>query len=235
MAGGCCSSDALLSEPMPLRRGLKPKPNAYAHRGSGRWPKGSVRQLTAQEKLNDTAGDVLAVVHFVKRLAMKLDDRRMERSIYKVAKDANVNPQTLNNFIDGETWGDVAIIYRLERGLNEALWSHDHLSPTPRPRDYLAPGHHWPDGELKPGTPPHVHFTKQLAVELNNIRGENSSQWLAYQTQCDETAVIDFLAGETFEDIEFIFRIEHALKKTLWSHDHLTAEWTDRINDSEQT
>ena len=205
---------------MPTRRGLQPKPSDYL--GHGVWPTGSLRKLTRQEKYDDWSGDVLDVVRFVKTLAMKLEERRESESIYKMANDANVHPLTLANFIRGKTWGDVVIIFRLERGIKEALWSHDHLPPSPRPCDHLANGHDWPEGELKPGTPPHVHFTKQLAAKLQEICDTETVAGVAEYADYDEEAIIDFLNGETWADIEFIFRLEHALNAKLWSHDHLS-------------
>ena len=100
---------------MPTRRGLQPKPSDYL--GHGVWPTGSLRKLTNQEQYDDWSGDVLDVVHFVKTLAMKLEERRESESIYKMANNANVHPLTLANFIRGKTWGDVVIIFRLERGI----------------------------------------------------------------------------------------------------------------------
>ena len=204
---------------MPYRRGLQFRPNEYL--GHGDWPTGSLRQLTDQEKSWDWAGDVLDVVRFVKTLAMKLEERRKTESIYKMANDSNVHPLTIANFIRGQTWGDVVVIFRLERSIKEALWSHDHLPSSPRPCDHLAKGHDWPHGELKSGAPPHVHFTKQLATRLKEIC---DTQTVAYVADCadyDEEAIVDFLNGETWGDIEFIFRLEHALGANLWSHDRL--------------
>ena len=143
-AASRCRGDALLSEPMRRRRGLKRQPSLYLADGE-RWPRGRLRALTDEEKRTDEANDVLAVVRFVKSLAIRVEEKCKRETIYKVAKDANVNAQTVANFIDGETWGDVVVIFRLERGMKEALWSHGHVSaslrPRRRPRDYLIEGH----------------------------------------------------------------------------------------------
>lgn len=232
MAESRFSIGALLSEPMPYRRGLESKPSDYL--GHGVWPTGSLRELTDSEKRDDWSEDVLDVAHFVKKLAMKLEERREKESIYKMANDASVNPQTLANFIRGETWGDVVVIFRLERGIREALWSHDHLPPSPRPCDHLASGHDWPDGELKPGTPPHVHFTKQLAVKLQEICDAETVARVADCADYDEEAIIEFLNGETWGDVEFILRLEHALNAKLWNHDHLSPQQANMISGSKR-
>ena len=213
---------------MPHRRGLESKPTAYL--GKGDWPTGSLRELTDDER-EGWSEDALDVASFVKTLATKLEQRHKTESIYKMSNDSGVHPLTIANFIRGETWGDVVILFRLERGLKEALWSHDHLPPPPRPRDHLANGHHWPDGELKPGTPPHVHFTKQLAAELQDICNQKTLTKVADDTGYDKEAINEFLTGETWADIEFIFRVEQALNTKLWSHDHLPAQSTDTTND----
>lgn len=204
---------------MPPRRGLKINPSEFI--GHGVWPTGSLRALSLEEQHNDWAGDVLDVIHFVKTLAMKLEERRKTESIYKMANDANVHPLTLANFIRGKTWGDVIIIYRLERGIKEALWSHDHLPPPPRPCDHLAAGHDWPDGELRPEAPAHVHFTKQLAVKLQELCSIQTVATVAECADCEEEDITRFLRGETWGDIEFIFRLEQGIKEAVWSHDHL--------------
>ena len=226
------SRGALLSGPMPKRRGLKSKPSDYL--GDGDWPTGTLRELTDEEKNAWWTKDVPAIADFFKKLAMKLHERHKTESIYKMANDTHVSPQTITNYIRGETWGDVVAIFRLEQGLKEALWSHDHLPPPPQPRDHLADGGDWPDGELKPGTPPHVHFTKQLAVELQEICDNETVAAVADRAGCDTTAIKDFLTGKAWADIETIFRVEHALNTRLWRHDHLWPPWTETVNDSER-
>lgn len=213
---------------MPPRRGLRYRPRDYLE--SGYWPIGSLRELTEEEERENTAEDVLDVARFVKKLAMKIEEERAREPIYKVANNANVNPQTLDNFIRGKTWGDVVVLFRLERGLNAALWDHDHLSPSPRPRDYLTEGHRWPHGRLKPGTPPHVHFTKQLAVELQKVCAQEGPARVADYAGYHQGTIIEFLDGETFADVEFVFRVEHAFKTKLWSHNHLSQRWANRYD-----
>lgn len=223
-AASRCRGDALLSEPMRRRRGLKRQPSLYLADGE-RWPRGRLRALTDEEKRTDEANDVLAVVRFVKSLAIRVEEKCKRETIYKVAKDANVNAQTVANFIDGETWGDVVVIFRLERGMKEALWSHGHVSaslrPRRRPRDYLIEGHQFCGGTLRRGAPDAVHFVQQLAVRLLEACDEQSLQAVAESADVTKKAIIDFFIGETWGDVEFIFRLEHGLKKGLWSHDHL--------------
>ena len=237
MAASRCSGDALLSEPMRRRRGLQSQPRAYLAYGE-RWPRGRLRALTDEEKRNDKANDVLAVVHFVKSLAIRVEEKCRKETIYKVALDANVNAQTVANFLVGETWGDVVVIFRLERGMKEALWSHDHVSPSlqrkRRPCDYLIEGHQWPGGTLKKEAPHAVHFVQQLAAKLREICNEESLQAVAESADVTKEAIIDFLTGKTWGDVEFIFRLEHGLAKGLWSHDHLSPRWTNKISDSER-
>ena len=237
MAASRCSGDALLSEPMRRRRGLQRQPGAYLALGE-RWPKGRLRALTDEEKRDDKANDVLAVVRFVKRLAIRVEKKCDKETIYKVAQDANVNAQTVANFLNGETWGDVVVIFRLERGMKEALWSHDHLSPSAQrkrqPRDYLTEGQQWLGGTLKKDAPHAVHFVQQLAVRLREVCDEESLQAVAEHADVNEEAIIDFLTGKTWGDVEFIFRLEHGLEERLWSHDHLSPRWTNRTSDSER-
>lgn len=210
---------------MPRRRGLRSRPGRHLVPGQI-WPRGRLGALTPQEIRADTANDVLDVVNFVKGLAVRIEQKCKQESIYKVAQDANVNPQTVANFIQGDTWGDVVVIYRLERGLREALWTHGHvwanLRQKGRPRDYLTDDRQWPGGTLVRNAPAAVHFVRQLAAELRAyLWSGEPRQAVAENAGVDEKEILDFLRGDTWGDAEFIFRLERALNTRLWNHDHL--------------
>ena len=79
-----------------------------------------------------------------------------------------------------------------------------------------------------------MHFTKQLAVELQEICKDVTVAKVADHAGCDEKAIIGFLTGEPSAGVEFIFRVEHALEAKLWSHDHLSPQWVNSVNDSER-
>ena len=231
MVAGCCASGALLSEPMRRRRGLESRPSRYVAPG-GYWPTGKLKALTNEQKLADEANDVLDVVNFVKALALRIEQKCDEQTIYKVAKDANVNAQTVANFLHGRTWGDVVVIYRLERGLKEALWNHDHvqaaLRQKGRPRDHLIDARQWPRGILVYDAPDAVDFVQQLAERLDDLLysddllSEESLQAVAEDAGVHEKEILDLLRGDTWGDAELIFRLEQALDQKLWSHDHLS-------------
>ena len=101
---------------MPSRRNLDRQPSDYVVPGQ-EWPGGA---LIEESPL---------AVHFVKELAMELKLHCDERSVYAVAKGAEVNAQTIFNFLNGKTWGDVVVFFRLEHEIQQKIWSHDHLSP----------------------------------------------------------------------------------------------------------
>ena len=273
---------APLSELRNRRRGLDRRPKDYLASGE-RWPEGALQEPHAlheelktrlaeldrpgehrhneqelaelDDELATMATETLQVVRFVKELAIRLKQQCDNSSIYQVATGANVNPQTVTNFLNGETWGDVVVIFRLERAGDGPLWNYDHLSQPSRrnqasvavgpqlrrkrrPFDYLTAefrtySDSWPAGRLQRNTPHSVHFIKELATELQQLCDEESIDNVAEYSGIDVEEITDFLNGETWEDIEFIFRLEHALNERLWSHDHLSPRWANEIRRNE--
>lgn len=50
-----------------------------------------------------------------------------EMSVRYLAIDADLNPQTVHNILDGKTWPDLPTIHRLEYVLGERLWVNPRL------------------------------------------------------------------------------------------------------------
>ena len=120
------TSEPLLSMTMPLRRGLKPLPRNYVAKGQ-KWPHGNLG-----EKVPGVVEDVPGVVFFVQNIARKVKvevEENNDLSVKQLAKDAKVSMQTVYDFLNGDSWGTLTLIYSLERALEQSLWSRDHLSP----------------------------------------------------------------------------------------------------------
>ena len=120
------TSEPLLSMTMPLRRGLKPLPRNYVAKGQ-KWPHGNLG-----EKVPGVVEDVPGVVFFVQDIARKVKVEVEENdnlSVKQLAEDADVSMQTVYDFLNGDSWGTLTLIYSLERALQQSLWSRDHLSP----------------------------------------------------------------------------------------------------------
>ena len=111
---------------MPARRNLAARPNEYLA-DDGTWPEGP---------LEDDAPDE---AEFVMEISQRLKNACKDRSKRSVARDADMDPQTILNIIKGATWCEVPTIYRLEKALQLHLWSRTHVPPSrwvrPEPPD----------------------------------------------------------------------------------------------------
>ena len=50
--------------------------------------------------------------------------------MHAIAKQADVNPQTVANLLSGKTWGELPTIFQLESAIKQQLWTHDHLTDS---------------------------------------------------------------------------------------------------------
>ena len=83
----------------------------------GKWPRGEPKE--------DAPAEVRIVQTIARRLRTLMD--KSEMSVRYVAIDADLNPQTVHNLLDGKAWPDPATIYRLEHALGERLWVNPRL------------------------------------------------------------------------------------------------------------
>ena len=103
---------------MPRRPSLEPQPRRYLS-GDATWPEGPLQ------------GDAPDVAVFAIEIARRLKAACAATSQRAVAKEAGLNSKTVNNIINGISWGSVVAIYQLEEALNAALWSgHDDRSSS---------------------------------------------------------------------------------------------------------
>ena len=76
-------------------------------------------------------GDAPDVAVFAIEIARRLKAACEATSQRAVAEEAGLNSKTVNNIINGISWGSVVAIYQLEEALNTALWSdHDDRSSS---------------------------------------------------------------------------------------------------------
>ena len=105
---------------MARRRSLESQPSAYLAPGET-WPEGELADNAPNE------------ARFAKKLAMRLKKGcggEGAPTIYAIAKRAGVNPQTITNLLNGNTWGELPTIFRIEAAVEYELWTHDHLPPA---------------------------------------------------------------------------------------------------------
>ena len=105
---------------VPRRRKLKLRPKFYVLKGQ-KWPNGDFEE-------GDIPGVVFVVQDIVKRIREEIDDHE-DLSVKKLAEEADVSMQTLYDFLNGDSWGTLTLIYSLECALEQPLWGKDHLHP----------------------------------------------------------------------------------------------------------
>ena len=105
---------------MAARRDLEATPKDYLVDKST-WPEGPLKEPKPEAEF---------LMEIARRLKAKVD----ETSNRAVARDAGIDPQTVINLVNGDTWGEVPTIYRLEKGLQISLWPRTHLQTSPPPR-----------------------------------------------------------------------------------------------------
>lgn len=96
----------------------------------GAFPEGPYREGTPWE------------VYLAAGLANRLKTKMKGESIRYVARQAQLDPQTLINILKGRTWPDLLTVARLEHALEAKLWGNEHRKgPIP-----LDCGFHIPPG-----------------------------------------------------------------------------------------
>ncbi len=103
------------------RRGLLAHPRDYLAEG-GSWPDGPLVEDAPAEAL------------LAQAVSWRLLDAKKRRSIRSIAREAGISPQAVINIRDGASWGDLAIIARLEIVLDTNLWGREHRLGSPPPR-----------------------------------------------------------------------------------------------------
>ena len=93
---------------MPRNKKMPPRD----HLASGDWPDGPLR--------DDAPSEARQMQTLTRRLRTLV--RRADRSIYAIARDAGLTPQTIHNALQGKNWPDLVTIHRLEVELAERLW-----------------------------------------------------------------------------------------------------------------
>ena len=89
------------------------KPPPYSHLAEGTWPHGELRGDAPTEALQ---------MQILSRRLRTLLTRPKKRSVYSLAKDAELPAQTIHNILKGKVWPDLVTIHRLEMAVRERLW-----------------------------------------------------------------------------------------------------------------
>lgn len=104
------------------RRKQLSKPRSYLSR-NGKWPSGRFRP--------DAPEELEFYLEIVNRLRRICDDKERDGvTIADIASAAKLSTATVYNILEGNSWGELLTIYRLERALDERLWHHEHLQSS---------------------------------------------------------------------------------------------------------
>ena len=111
----------LLCAAVSTRRKKLSKPRDYLLEG-GKWPHGRFRR--------DAPEELEFYLEIVRRLRKICDDEeRKGVTIADIASAAKLSTATVYNILEGNSWGELLTIYRLEKALDKKLWHHEHLQP----------------------------------------------------------------------------------------------------------
>ena len=108
-------------------------------------------------------------VYLAAGLASRLEYALRRYSVRYIAKNASLNPQTIHNLLNGESWPDLRTLARLEIVFNCLLWGYEHRRS---PEDYYR--HCGMDHRGYPKTP--RNYLKAPPVLRHTQRGASTSR-----------------------------------------------------------
>lgn len=123
------SDRPLLSMLVTRRSNMLSSPRDYLAEDES-WPSGTL--------IDNIPGEVLIVQRITQMIWDEINkdrdpdnetDKGQKITVAKIADQSGVALQTVYNFLNGESWGTIRLLYGLERALGETLWTKDHLSP----------------------------------------------------------------------------------------------------------
>lgn len=190
-----------------------PKPCAYI--ATGTWPHGTLKPKAPPE------------AHLARAIAIRFlryHDAHSD-SISEIARITGLGHQTLYNLRNGELWPNLIVVARLETHFNRRLWGTEHIPGSPQiktPRDHMAKGEQWPDGDLDPDAPKEARLARGIATAIRRqINNKNTSpDAVAAKRRIDPDALQDLLDGKSWPDFITVARLEIHFKCRLWGHEH---------------
>ncbi|WP_423916764.1 helix-turn-helix domain-containing protein [Candidatus Poriferisodalis sp.] len=101
---------------MPSRGQLNAHPSDYLAADEP-WPRGGL--------VPDAPPEARLALAVARRLEAQITRRGL--SLREAERATGASVSALSNILHGNSWGDLPTIARIERGLNVALWGHEHL------------------------------------------------------------------------------------------------------------
>ena len=178
------------------RKDRSPRPRDYLT-PDGVWPDGPLKRKAPRE-----AHLALAVAQRFNAAggADEIDHLNLPR----------VSRADVENFVNGNTWGDLRMIASLERVVASPLWGYEHLLIR-QPLDGLDTGETWPDGRLRANAPEEAHSFKTLAARLQHACRSYSPEYLAQRAHVAVLGVLEILEGTGWSDYSTLWRITRIL------------------------
>ena len=182
---------------------------------NGEWPRGDLG-AGAPEEARLAQG-------IARRFIDCLDE--FNTNVNAVATSTRMGPQTLYNLRDGKSWPNLVTVARLEIHFNRRLWDHEHIPEYPQlkaPREYIAEGEEWPEGDLAADAPKEARLAKGIATEvLKQIDRRNTTlQAVASKQQIGIDTLHNLINGRNWPDLITVARLESHLNRRLWGHEH---------------
>ena len=111
--GSTKAARRVASRPMPRYRHAASKPNQHLA-PEQRWPYGELQDGAPPE------------ARLAQALAQRLHQQKTGQKLKDIAERAGITTDALSRLPQGETWGTLPIIARLEKALEADLWGTEH-------------------------------------------------------------------------------------------------------------
>ena len=91
----------------------------------------------------------------------------------------------------------------------------------PRPNQYLERDGSWPEGPLKVPEKPEARFFMELSRNLQSALGSKNIRQVARDAGITHPIIYDILNGDTWAGVPIVFRLEKALRRSIWPTKHI--------------
>ena len=99
-----------------------------------------------------------------------------------------------------------------------------------RPRDYIAQGGKWPDGDLTPNAPIEAHVAQGIVIRATKYiedrfpkHKKTPAYKIAAKFNISPQTLSNLLNGDTWPDLPTIAKMERYLRRRLWGREHRDA------------
>ena len=179
---------------------------------TGKWPAGPLKPKAPKE------------AHLARGIAIRFLHYRDANgtNINEIARLTGLGRQTLYNLRHGKSWPNLITVARLETHFDRRLWGREHIPQSQTPRDHLAEGEQWPDGDLDDNAPKEARLARGIATAILHqiTRKKTSPDVVAAKRRIDPDTLQGLLDGSRWPDFFTVARLEIHFNRRLWGHEH---------------